>query len=89
MDDLPSLASLLITARGSLSIAEVARLVGCSRRAIYFYEVDGKLPKIGTLNDLVRAMNPDKELIRRIYAAHKRDAVARNLARAAKRKGAS
>lgn len=86
MDDLPSLASLLITARGSLSIADVARLAKCSRRAIYFYEVDGKLPMLSMLDRIVAAMNPDKELIRRIYAAHKRDAVARNLARAAKRK---
>ena len=86
MDDLPSLASLLIAARGSFTIQETARRTGLSRRAFYFYEVGGKLAKLETLDLLVGALMPDKELSRRIYAAHKREAVAANQARAVARK---
>lgn len=84
MDNPPdSFAPLLILARGSLSRADLARRVGCSERAIHFYERGQRWPKLGMLDAIMVACRPAQELTRRVYAAHRAEAGVRNVARVA------
>lgn len=83
-DPLPSLAVLMVVARGGLSIDALAFKAQLSGNAIRNVEAGG-LPREVTLKAILRAARPGAELRGQIIAAHDRERAARNAAKVAAR----
>ena len=84
MNPSPSLASLLVAARGGTSIDTLAYRAGLSGNAIRKAEAGG-LPREATLKAILKAARPGAELRTAIVAAANRERAAANAARVAAR----
>ena len=80
----PSLASLLVAARGGTSIDTLAYRAGLSGNSIRKAEAGG-LPREATLKAILKAARPGAELRTAIVAAANRERAAANAARVAAR----
>ena len=87
-DALPSLASLLLAARGGTSVDALAYRAGLSANSIRNAEA-GKLPRETTVKAILRAAKPGAELRSQIVAALNRERAAHNAAKVASRAAAS
>ena len=84
----PSLASLLVAARGSTSIDALAYRAGLSGNSIRKAEAGG-LPRPATITAIIKAARPGAELRALILAAADRERAALHAARVAARAVAS
>jgi len=84
MNPPPSLASLLVAARGSISIDTLAYRAGLSGNSIRKAEAGG-LPRPATIAAILKAARPGAELRTAILAAADRERAALHAARVAAR----
>jgi len=87
-EPLPSLASLLVAARGAMSVDALAFRAQLSGNSIRNAEAGKKFPREATVKAILRAARPGAELRAQIVAAEIRERAAHHAAKVAARGGA-
>lgn len=77
-------ASLLIAARGTMSVVAAASWANTSTRMIQHYERGRKLPKVDRLESIIEGWSVQPEEADALRVAHRAACVAKNQARVAK-----